>query len=311
MNLQQLQYVIALAEHKQFAAAAEKCFVTQPTLSMMIAKLEEELGIKIFQRNKQPIEPTKEGLEIIERAKAIVAGVEQLVTFTQEIKDEIAGEIKIVIIPTLAPYLLPRFINTFSKKYPRLKVNIKELMTDYIITELKNGTSDIGILATPLNDPQLNEIPIFYEEFLVYASESEKVSKRKYVMSKDIDVRNLWILEEGHCFRNQVINLCELKKKEGEKATINYEAGSIETLKNLVDSQNGITILPELACQNFGMKEKRKLKEFASEKPVREISIVTNKNFARKKIVAALKEEIEKNLPHSILKKEKKKIISF
>jgi LysR family hydrogen peroxide-inducible transcriptional activator len=311
MNLQQLDYIIAVDTHRHFARAAEKSFVTQPTLSMMIQKLEEELGIRIFDRSQQPVVPTQEGEEIIIRARQIMADVGLLKEFTQELRHEVSGELKLAVIPTLAPYLLPLFLKSFVEKHPLLKTTIRELVTNDIIAALKNGDIDIGLLATPLNDPRLEEHPVFYEEFFAYAAAEEKVSRKKFLLPKDIDLSKLWLLEEGHCLRNQVFNLCELKKKDFESDRLHYEAGSLETLKNLVDHHNGITILPLLATLDLTKQQRAKIREFAPPKPVREVSLVVNKNFHRTRLLQALRTEIENQLPVSIGKIGEKRVMEI
>ncbi len=295
MNFQQLEYIIAVNSYKHFARAAEKCFVTQPTLSMMIHKLEDELGVKIFDRSKQPVVTTKHGEEIIKRAKSVIVQVEHLKHYTNELKGEIAGELRLGIIPTLAPYLLPLFLKSFHEKHPLLKIFVKEMVTDEIILKLRSGELDMGLLATPVHEAQLDEHPLFYEEFFVYASKTEKLPKKKYLLPKQIDINHLWLLDEGHCLRNQIFNLCELKKRE--KETLNYEAGSIETLINMVDGNDGITIIPRLAELNLKSIQRQKIREFANPKPVREISLVVAKNFPRKKILENLKVAIVSSLP--------------
>ncbi len=307
MNLQQLEYIIAVDNHRHFAKAAEKNFVTQPTLSMMIQKLEEELGIKIFDRSKQPVIPTSEGEEIIKRAKTIIAHVNFLKEYIRERKDEITGEFRLGIIPTLAPYLLPLFLNTFHKKHPALKIIVKEMITDEIIVKLKKGELDIGILATPIKEKGLEEYPMFYEEFMAYASKEEMLSKKKYLLPKEIDIHHLWLLEEGHCLRNQIFNLCELKKMDSKM--LNYEAGSIETLINLVDHNHGITIIPKLAQMNLNPLQQKNIREFAPPKPVREISLVVIDSFPRKKLLEYLKEEIINSVPSEMLRSKQKKIM--
>jgi len=289
MNLQQLDYIIAVDTHRHFARAAEKSFVTQPTLSMMIQKLEEELGIRIFDRSQQPVVPTQEGEEIIVRARQIMADVGLLKEFTQELRHEVSGELKLAVIPTLAPYLLPLFLKSFVEKHPLLKTTIRELVTNDIIAALKNGDIDIGLLATPLNDPRLEEHPVFYEEFFAYAAAEEKVSRKKFLLPKDIDLSKLWLLEEGHCLRNQVFNLCELKKKDFESDRLHYEAGSLDLTK----------------------KQRAKIREFAPPKPVREVSLVVNKNFHRTRLLQALRTEIENQLPVSIGKMQEKRVMEI
>lgn len=300
MNIQQLQYILAVDDLRHFARAADRCNVTQPTLSMMIRKLEDELNAKIFDRDKSPIEPTDHGLEIIRRARQILADVDQLYEYVRSIRDEVSGEVHLAIIPTLAPYLLPLFLPTFADKYPSLKIVIRELVTPDILQTLKSGEIDIGLLATPLHDPRLVEHPIFHEEFYAYTSTDNKASNKKYLLPRDIDLRKLWLLEEGHCFRNQVFNLCELKARNAESDRLHYQAGSLETLKNLVDHNRGITILPYLATRDLTKSQMKKIRQFAPPRPVREISLVTNVNYARKSILNALKEEIELCLPENV-----------
>lgn len=302
MNLQQLAYIIALDNHRQFARAAEKCFVTQPTLSMMVQKLEEELGLRIFDRSRQPIVPTREGEEVIIRAKQIMADVNRLRDFARQRKQDVAGEVRLGIIPTVAPYLLPLFLKSFAEKYPHLKISIREMVTDEIIHALKTDELDIALLATPLKDSKLVEHPLYHEVFYAYVAEGEKVSKKRYLLPKDLDLSKLWLLEEGHCFRNQILDLCELKKKDLASDRLHYETGSIETLRNLVDHHQGVTILPHLATLDLTKKQKEKLREFAPPKPVREISLVVNTNFHRTRLLEALKDEILRQLPDSLKK---------
>ena len=297
MNIQQLEYIISLSNHHHFVKAAKSCFVTQPTLSMMIQKLEEELEVKIFDRSKQPVVPTKEGEEIIQRAVKILAEIKELRDFAKELKGEISGELNLGIIPTLAPYLLPLFLKSFTGKYPHLKIFIKEMITDEIIDKLKKGEIDIGILATPLSDRRITEIPLFYEEFYAYASKKEKLPRKKYLLPKEIDLNHLWLLEEGHCLRNQVLNLCELRKKDSENINLHYESGSIETLINIVDRHEGVTIIPRLAVLNLKKDQLENVRQFSDPKPVREISLAVKSDFPRKMLLKHLKEEIIKNIP--------------
>jgi LysR family transcriptional regulator, hydrogen peroxide-inducible genes activator len=310
MNLQQLEYIVAIDECRHFVKAAEKCNVTQPTLSMMVQKLEEEMNFKIFDRGKSPVEPTAIGIEVIHRAKKILVEVSHLKEFAKELRNEISGTIRLGVIPTLAPYLLPLFIEEMIEKYPLVKITIKDLATNNLIEALKTNQIDIGILATPLNDTVLKELPLFYEEFLAYSSSMENFSKKDYILPGDVDVNQLWLLEEGHCFRNQVLNFCELKHSDLYNKRLSYEAGSIETLINFVDKNNGITVIPFLAAKNFSEAQKAKMKRFCEPQPVREISLVVNKSFPRLGILEALKKEILNNIPDE-LKKSNKKIVSI
>jgi LysR family hydrogen peroxide-inducible transcriptional activator len=311
MNIQQLEYILAVDKYRHFAKAAEKSNVTQPTLSMMILKLEEELGVRIFDRKKSPVEPTTEGREIIRRAAQIIADLSSLKEFTRGVRMDVAGELNLAIIPTLAPYLLPLFLPSFIEKHPLLKVNIRELVTPDLIASLKGGEVDIGLMATPLNDDRLAEHPVFYEEFFAYVSHKEKLYQKKYMLPKDIDLSKLWMLEEGHCFRNQVFNLCELKMKDARSDRLHYQAGSLETLKNLVDHNKGITILPYLATLDLSTKQRQQVREFAPPKPAREISMVVNVNFSRKSMLQAIKEEIQAKVPAELTNADKRNVVSL
>lgn len=299
MNLQQLEYIIAVEQEKNFVKAASKCFITQATLSMMIKKLEDELGLKIFDRSKQPVMPTREGQQIIDYAKRIIGEASMLKEFAGELKGEIAGELRLGVIPTLAPYLLPLFLKEISRKIPQMKIKIRELITEDIIRMIKHGEMDAGLLATPLHDPLIAEHPLFYEEFFAYAAQSEKLPQKKYILPAHIKPDHLWLLEEGHCMRNQLVNFCSLKKQD-ETSSLYYEAGSIETLINLVDMGEGITILPRLATLRLSASQKKKLREFAPPKPAREISLITRLHFPRKKLLHKLMNEITASVKKNI-----------
>ncbi|MCP9750746.1 hydrogen peroxide-inducible genes activator [Ferruginibacter sp. HRS2-29] len=303
MTLTQLEYIIALDTFRHFGKAAEKCFVTQPSLSMQVQKLEEELNVKIFSRNSIPVEPTEVGLLIIEQAKKILAESAYIRELIHDHKKIITGSIKLGIIPTLAPYLLPLFLHTFIKKYPDVKLSVSELTTDKILKRLRNGTLDAGIMATPLHEQGMMEEVLFQEEFVAYVSKKETLFRKKYLLPADIDVNKLWLLEEGHCLRSQVINLCALQKSAAMEKHFDYETGSIETLKRFVELHHGITLLPELATLGMPASRKQLLRYFKSPAPVREISMVTQKSFIKRNLVALLKSEIVAALPATFRKK--------
>lgn len=297
MNIQQLEYIVAVDTYRHFVKASEKCFVTQATLSMMIRKLEEEMHIKIFDRSRQPVVPTEIGSKVIAQAKKILLETSRLKEMVREEQGELKGELRIGIIPTLAPYLLPLFMNTFLKKYPLVKLRISELTTDDIVHKLEHHDLDVGILSTPLQLASLNEEPLFYEQFVVYASPKEKILKKKYILANDIDVNRLCLLEEGHCLRSQVVNLCELKNKEKELNRLDFATGSIETLKRIVEADQGITILPVLALKDMSARQKKHIRYFKAPAPVREIGLVTYRYFVKEKLVSCLKEEILRHIP--------------
>ncbi|MGN6249970.1 MAG: LysR substrate-binding domain-containing protein [Ginsengibacter sp.] len=311
MNIQQLEYIIAVDTHRHFVKAAEKCFVTQATLSMMIKKLEEELDVKIFDRSRQPVVPTEMGKKIIAQAKIILHESNKLKEIVLDEQAQLKGELRIGVIPTLAPYLLPLFMTSFLENFPGVKLKVSEFTTDQIIQKLQQHDLDAGLLSTPLNQPSLKEQPLFYEPFVVYASPEDKILKKKFVLADDIDVNRLCLLEEGHCLRSQVFNLCELRNKEQEFRQLDFETGSIETLKRIVEINHGITILPMLALKSMTAKQKQNIRYFKPPVPVREIGLVTYRYFVKEKLIQKLKEEILKTIPFEMKSVSKKEIINI
>jgi LysR family hydrogen peroxide-inducible transcriptional activator len=309
MTIVQLEYAVAVDTYRSFVLAAEKCFVTQPTLSMQIQKLEDQLGVKLFDRSRQPVVPTEIGVEIIEQARKLLNESYKIKEIIEERKGEIAGELKIGIIPTIAPYLLPRVIGGFMEKYSKVKLIISEFTTEYIIQQLKVGLLDCGILATPLDEVTLLERPVFYENFVSYVSKNSPLFKKKALTTNDLDIDELWLLNEGHCMRNQVLNICKHKKSNDHQ--LDYNTGSIETLIKMVDLNSGVTILPELSMQDFSVKQMDKVRYFKSPEPSREVSIVTHKNFIKKRMIDALETEILNSVPKRMKSKKKKEIIAI
>lgn len=309
MTLTQLEYAVAVDTYRHFAKAAAACFITQPTLSMQLHKLEQELGIKIFDRSKQPVVTTAAGTEVIAHAKRIIEERDNLNDFLQLKKGILAGELKVGIIPTLAPYLLPLFIPAFTQKYPHVKLIINELVTDTVISRLRDGRIDTGILVTPLNETGIREHVLFYEEMLAYISPKNTAYKKTYVLPQDIDPNKLWLLEEGHCFRTQIANLCQLRKASAEGSHFEYEAGSLETLRRLVELNDGITILPELATLELSARQKNLVRQFRKPVPMREVSIVTHRDFLKKRMIDALKKEITGALPEKIMRNKSPNVL--
>ena len=309
MTITQLEYIIAVDTYRRFATAAEQCFITQPTLSMQIQKLEEDLGNKIFDRSKQPVIPTEIGEEIIRQARIIIHEVKMIHQLIRDKEGVLQGELRIGIIPTLAPYLLPMFLQSFLSKYPDIKIRVKEMTTDIIIEKLKAGRIDAGLLVTPLQDSTIREYPLFYEELVAYVSKKNAAYKKTYILQDDIDLKELWLLEEGHCFRSQIVNLCELKKQTKEQSHFEYEAGSVETLRKMVEMHNGVTILPEMATLDFSVKQMNMIRHFKAPVPVREVSLVTHRNYVKQKLVDALKEEIIATLPGKIKLTKKDNVV--
>ena len=305
MNFQQLTYIIKVDQLRHFALAAKECHVTQPTLSMMIKKLEQELGVLIFDRTQKPIVPTSQGKKVIEQAKVILNQKNYLFELIREEKETIIGEVKIGIIPTVAPYLVPLFLQELTQKYPQLKLTIEELNTDSIIQQLRKGTIDIGLLATPLEEPNIKEWPLFYETFFVYTNK-ENEGQKKYIYPEEIDLDQLLLLEEGHCLRSQVLNLCQLQKKQA--TNFSFKSGSLETLKRLVEVNQGITILPELATK---WTDKKRIIAFKAPAPQREISLVTHTSFIKNRILQCIQEEIIQQLPEKVRQNQKVNVVAI
>jgi LysR family hydrogen peroxide-inducible transcriptional activator len=292
MTLVQLEYIVAVDTWRHFATAAAKCFITQPTLSMQIQKIESEFGVQIFDRSKVPVVPTAEGVEIIQQARVILKEVERLSELTRERQGEVVGELRLGILPTIAPYLLPIFFKSFLQTYAGVRLKVTELTTEILVDHLRKNLLDAGLVVTPLNTPGIFEQPLFYEEFVAYVSPAESVYKKRYVLAEDIDVRHLWLLEEGHCMRSQIMNLCELRARVQADNNFQYEAGSIETLKKMVERQHGITILPELALQDMSPRQLGMVRHFKPPAPVRQVSLVTHRSSVKKRILEALQREI-------------------
>jgi len=309
MTLTQLEYIVALDTYRHFVLASDKCFVTQPTLSMQIQKLEEELGVKLFDRTKQPVMPTDIGASIIAQARVILREAELIKQIINDQKDTLTGELRIGIIPTLAPYLLPPLYKHMRERYPQLNLVIKETITEEVVNELKHNRLDCGIVVTPLKDASIKEDVLFYEELFVYVSKKNALVDKKYVLANEIDPHKLWLLEEGHCFRSQILNLCELRKHSDFH--FQYETGSIETLKRMVDRSDGMTILPELAVMEFSKPQMKLVKRLKEPSPAREVSLVTHRDHIKTRLIKTLKEEILDIVPKQMQKLNNKKVVEI
>ena len=292
MTLQQLQYIVAVADTGQFSKAARHCHVTQPTLTMMVRKLEDELGVTIFQRGVQPARTTTEGTSLIEQARVVLREAGQLKDLVKELRTGTSGTYRIGIIPTLAPYLLPLFLARFAEEHPNARLAIDERRTSRILKALRNGQLDIGILAGPIESDDLEAIPLFQEPFLAYMPDGHALLKRKRVAAKDLRKAPLWVLSEGHCLRDQVLRVCQQPSAAGHH-NIHYSTGSIETLKRMVKSGSGITLVPELSV---GADEKN-VRRFEAPEPVREVVMLVRRPFVRRKALDALVEAIGASVP--------------
>ncbi len=291
MTITQLQYVLAVAEHKNFTLAAEKCFVTQPTLSMQIQKIEDELKILIFDRSKKPIQLTDIGQKIVNQAKNIVNEANRIKDIVEQQKGFIGGEFRLGIIPTVMPTLLPMFLNNFIKKYPKVKLIIEELNTDEIITRLKNGHLDAAIAATPLMEEKIKEVVLYFEPFVAYIPEGHESFHKNEIQVSDLNLDEILLLQDGHCFRDGILNLCKnVSKNETDRFRI--ESGSFETLIKLADEGLGTTLLPYLHTLELKEKDKLKLRHFVEPKPAREVSLIFPKTELKIHIIDALRHAI-------------------
>lgn len=302
ITLTQLSYIVAVSQTRNFGLAAKACYISQPTLSMQIQKLEDELEVILFDRSKKPVEPTAIGKMIIEQAQAVLQEAFRIEEIIKEEKGEISGEFKLGIIPTLAPYLLPLFLEKFTTKYPGVDLVVEELQTRQVIEKLKEDEIDAGLLVTPLNIKGIVERPVFTEPFLVYLAPNHPLLSHTNVSNKDLSLDDIWLLNEGHCFRDQAIAICKKARGKGIKhKNLIFESGNLETLKRLVDQKFGYTLLPSLAVSGMSVSEKKKkIRFFKSPAPTREVSIVYSRSYLKKSIIEVLYDEILSTIPNEL-----------
>lgn len=300
MTITQLEYVLAVATYKNFTLASKKCFVTQPTLSMQIQKLEDELDILIFDRSKKPIKVTEIGKSIVEQARTVINESKRISDIIDMEKGKISGNFRIGIIPTIIPTLLPLFLKTFMKKYPEVKLTIEELQTHQIVQQLKDGMLDVGIAATPLEEDLIFEKPIYYEPFVAFLPDNHKLNSKKLLNAGDLELTEMLLLEEGHCFRNNIINLCK-SDQELYSSNLNLETGSFDALVQLTKDGFGYTLLPYLHTKRMKKEDESKLKEFEKPFPAREVSVVYGKGQLKLQIIEALTKTISSIIKGVIL----------
>lgn len=314
MTITQLEYILAVDKYRHFGQAAKACNVTQPTLSMQLQKAEEEFETILFDRSRNPILPTPEGEKIILQARTVIKEYRRLFSVLDESKDEVKGHFRLGVIPTLAPYLIPLFVGKFSEEYPEVDLMIEEFKTEEIIDLLKKDELDAGILVTPLEGESFIERVLFQESFHIFADKSNPLLKKAKVTDKDLDLNDVWLLNEGHCLRNQVLNLCSVKRKAvSKRQNLHFESGNLETLKNMVVNYQGFTLLPYLAASNLSGELKNQVRDFQGVIPTREVSLVHNRLFLKEKIINALEAKIIESLPDELqsLKKKKFNVISI
>ncbi len=307
MTLTQLQYALQLRKYQNFKRAAEVLSISQPGLSLQIQKLEDEIGIKLFNRNTSPLEVTNDGELFLIRAQELVTSARQLESFAAELQEDYSGTLTIGVIPTLAPFLLPLFSKSIHEKYPDLQLVFKEQLTENIITNVRNGDLDVGIISTPIDVYGINHIPLFYERFYIYASKDD-LRDIQEVRIEDINFDVLWLLDEGNCFRDQINNFCDLKTVRQGKKFI-YQSNSIDSLIRIVDNRGGLTILPELTTLSLNEYQEEYLKKIHGKPKAREISLIITPNYDKARYINLLEEFIKTNIPHHMLSKNDYEIV--
>ena len=299
MTLQQLEYILAVNQFRHFAKAAEYCRVTQPTLSAMIQKLEEELDTRIFDRSQQPVCPTPVGIHIIEQAQNILVQANRIKNIIEEEKHSLTGTFKLGILPTVAPYLLPRFFPQLMKKYPDLDIRVVEMKTNDIKKALQTGEIDAGIVASLAGMEELQQTPLFYEQFFAYVSREDALFNNEVIRTSDLNGEQLWLLDEGHCFRDQLVRFCQMKSARASQLA--YHLGSMETFMRMVERVIGVTFIGELAVLQLGDAQKELVRSFAIPCPTRQVVLLTNKNFIRHTLLEVLVKEIKLSVPKEML----------
>lgn len=292
MTITQLHYVLAVAEHQNFTKAAQKVFVTQPTLSMQIQKLEEELDVLIFDRSKKPIELTETGRKIVQQARNIVNESDRIKDIVDQQKGFVGGLFRLGVIPTVMPTLLPMFLNTFIKRYPKVKLKIEELHTEAIIEQLQDGHLDAAIAATPLELPNIKEQVLYYEPFVGYIPPGHRLYNQKKIEVEELDLEDILLLEDGHCFKDGILNLCKSTRTPGENDHFQLESGSFETMVKLANEGLGMTLLPYLHTLDLKESEQKNIRMFSEPNPAREVSLIYNKSELKMQIIEALRSTI-------------------
>jgi len=303
MTLQQLEYIIAVNRHRHFVSASKECGVTQPTLSQMIQKLEQELGVTIFDRTKQPVQPTPIGIKLIEQAEKTLCEMRKMNEMVTAETEVISGPLKVGVIPTLAPYLVPSLIQQFKSNFKEIELTITEMPTESLINALHKEHVDMFIAATPLEEDDFYEIPLYFEKFVAYFAPSNKMKDIQILSASNMPSDNIWILSEGHCLRDQIFNFC--------KTSISYnqifEAGSIDTLIKVVDKNGGYSVIPELHIDFLSDKQKENIREINNPPAVREISVVIQKDFIKERMINAVADSVKAIIPEHMLDERLKK----
>ncbi|HAA17012.1 MAG TPA: DNA-binding transcriptional regulator OxyR [Cytophagales bacterium] len=310
MTITQLEYLVALHNQGNFVQAADQCNVTQPALTTQIKNLEEELGVLLFDRSRKPMVITEAGTAVVDQAYRVLQEVRRLRDIADSFQGSLKGTLRIGIIPTLAPYLLPLFIRQFQAKYPSIELVFVEDLSHNLLQKLKLGQVDACLIATPVQTKGTMAFPLFYERFFFYLHPHHKLLEKDYVNESDVKDEVFWILKEGNCFRNQVIAICELDQSNSLNSAFRYEGSSLDTLVRLVETQQGLTVLPELAIRNLPISKKPQIKAYKDEDVVREISLVVSRSYLKKPLLDQFMEEIVTYLPHHMTELNGHKVVN-
>ncbi|MCC8186023.1 MAG: hydrogen peroxide-inducible genes activator [Bacteroides sp.] len=299
MTLQQFEYILALDRFRHFARAAEHCHVTQPTLSTMIQKLEDELGVKLFDRTCQPIVPTAIGAKILKQARIVLTAARRMSDIIEEEKTTLTGVFRLAVLPTIAPYLLPRFLPAFSVHHPSLELHVSELKTREAKQALLNGEVDAALIAEKPSEEWLSGETVCYDQFYGYVSRNESLSENQVLRTSDLTDRKLWLLDEGHCFRDQLLRICQMEGARFSQTA--YRLGSMETFMRMVESGEGITFVPELAVLQLTEEQKQLVRPFAIPSPTRRIFLAHPVDCIRRNVIDTLVREMRNSLPATML----------
>lgn len=300
MTLQQLEYVVAVYRCHHFAKAAEHCGVTQPTLSAMVQRLEDELGVKLFDRSAQPVVATPVGRVVVEQAWKVLSRARKLKAMVEEEKQSTEGTFRIGILPTIAPYLLPRFFPQLMADHPEMDLRIVEMQTADIKKALLRGELDAAILVSLDGMDNYVQTPLYYEQFLAYVSRTDRLYAKQTIRTADLAGETLWLLDEGHCFRDQLVKYCALRSARASQQ--HYTLGSIETFMRMVEGGRGVTFIPELALPQLSAEQRQLVRPFALPIPVREVVLLTSRSFVRQTVLSLLADRIRSSVPEKMLR---------
>jgi LysR family transcriptional regulator, hydrogen peroxide-inducible genes activator len=313
ISMTQLEYVLAVDRFRNFSRAAKSCFVTQPTLSMQLKKLEDDLGYPIFDRSKKPILPTEGGRAVVDQARVVIDEWKRLSLLGSLGEGKgLSGELRIAVIPTLAPYWIPLFLDEFAKAHPKVQLRIDEMQTAQILRALESDEIDAALLVTPLGDKTLQETPIFYEPFYLWIRNDHALAKKSKITEGDLDGSQIWLLNEGHCFRNQMIQICSLSKKKMILKNVVFESGNLETLKRLVERSGGCTLIPSLALPEH-LPKGVVVKPFRKPIPSREVSLVYRRLQWKTPLIEAFRKVLDHSIPAELkaLRKQDLEVVAI